>query len=164
MNTDETVRLCIGAAADGPHDDAVSRLKQQVDSMEATFQREILDMKRAGADLLEKNKSIESQLSSLREETEKLKAKVSQLDEESLRLEAAFKLHANNIDWKYDAADPPSDSYWIEQGYDYRDIEFINEDFFRLVKVQSEKLRRGTFGLNDGDEELSFGTLSIHWD
>ena len=149
-----------------PHkDDAVLLMKERIDLMEASFQREISEMKQDGADLLSKNEAVESQLSSLQDETDRLKAKVSQLDEENRRLEAAFKLHVGNMDWEYDAPDPPSDSYWIEQGYDYGDegitdedyIENINEHFFQEAKDQSELLRHGTFGLKDDCEELDFG-------
>ena len=137
-----------------------------MDLMEASFRREILEVKRAAdMELLNKNSSIESQLSSVQDETDRLKAKVSQLDEENRRLKAAFKLHVDNMDWKYSAPDPPPDSYWIEQGYDYGDeettdedyIDSINSDFFWRAKQKSERLRSGTFGLQDGYEELYFG-------
>ena len=181
------------AAADVSHDDAMSSLKQRVDLMEASFQREVSEMKRAGTELLAKNSAIESQLSSLQDDNERLKAKVSQLDEENRKLEATFKLnvqgherilarvsqldedtrkleaafktHVENMDWEYDALGPPSDSYWIEQGYDYGNenisdedyIENINEHFFRTTKEQSELLRRGDYGLQHYTQELNFG-------
>ena len=151
MNTSETA--CVGAG-----DDVLSRLKRRVDLMETTFRRELSDMKRAGADLVEKNKLMESQLSTLQEETEKLKVKVSQLDEENRRLEAAFKLHVNNMDWEY-AADPPPNNYWIQQGYNGRRIPDFNVYFFDVAKNLSEQIRRGAFCLNDGDGELCFGGL-----
>ena len=95
-----------------PHkDDAVLLMKERIDLMEASFQREISEMKQDGADLLSKNEAVESQLSSLQDETDRLKAKVSQLDEDNRKLEAAFKLHVGNMEWKYAAQDPPSDSY-----------------------------------------------------
>ena len=92
------------------------------------------------------------------DENDRLKAKVSML-------EAAFKTHVRNMDWKYAAPEPPPDLYWIEQGYDYGEEEFthqdyidsINEHFFRPTKDQSEKLRRGTFGLQNAIEEVCFG-------
>ena len=154
MNTEDTTkRRRLGspgaeaAAAAADHHDAMASLKQRVDLMEASFQREILEMKRGG-DLLAKNNAIESQLSSLQGETDRLKAKVSQLDEENRKLEAAFKTHVGNMDWEYSAPDPPSDSYWMVQDYDYGDenitdedyIETVNEHFFRTTKDQSEKL------------------------
>ena len=87
------------AVNDVRRDDAVSRLGQRMDLMEASFRREILEVKRAAdMELLNKNSSIESQLSSVQDETDRLKAKVSQLDEENRRLEAAFKLHVKNMD------------------------------------------------------------------
>ena len=144
------------AATDVSHNDAMASFKRRVDLMEASFQREILEMKRVCAEVLAKNTAIESQLSSLKDENDRLKAKVSQLDEENLKTAAVFKTHALNMDWKYSAPDSPSDSYWIEQGYDYGDeditdedyIENINEHFFQYAKEQSEKLRYGTFGLS----------------
>ena len=155
-------------------DDAMSRLEQRIDLVEASFQREILEVKRA-ADLalLNKTSSIESQLSSLQDETDRLKAKVRQLDEENRRLEAAFKLHVRNMDWEYAAPDPPPDSYWIGQGYDYGDdvttdedyISDINERFFQRAKNQSMSLRRGAFGLDHvggGGKMLYFGDASIN--
>ena len=173
MNTNEAIKRrrlaeAEAEAAEAPNDDVVSRLEQRIVSMEAGFRREILGMKRADADLLAKNKAIESQLSSLQDETDRLKTKVSQLDEENRKLEAAFKTHVGNMDWDYAAPDPPSDSYWIEQGYDYGDeditdedyIENINDNFFFYVKEQSKRLRRGTFGLQDDShvsERLYFG-------
>lgn len=141
-----------------PHDDAVSRrLEQRMDLTEANFQREISALKRAGEALLAKNNAIESQLSCLQEENERLKVKVFQLDEENRKLEAAFKIHVENMDWEYDATDPPSDSYWEDQGYVDYEVQFINEDFFRKAKEQSEKLRRGTFGLGSAAEVLQYG-------
>ena len=79
MNTNETTtkRRRLGspgaeaaAADDVSHDDAMSSLKQRVDLMEASFELEILEIKRGGADLLAKNKAIESQLSAMQDETE----------------------------------------------------------------------------------------------
>ena len=156
----------VAAADDAPRrNDTVSRLEQRMGLMEASFQREILEIKRGGVELLAKNKVIESQLSSLQDDNKRLKARVSQLDEENRRLESAFKLHVENMDWEYDAPDPPPDSYWREQGYDYDNeeitdedyIDSINETFFQRAEKQSEKLRRGTFGLQNDSEELYFG-------
>ena len=176
MNTEDTTkRRRLGspgaeaaAATDVSHNDAMASFKRRVDLMEASFQREILEMKRVCAEVLAKNTAIESQLSSLKDENDRLKAKVSQLDEENLKTAAVCKTHALNMDWKYSAPDPPSDSYWIEQGYDYGDeditdedyIENINEHFFQYAKEQSEKLRYGTFGLSpedDSDDLIQFG-------
>ena len=50
--------------------DAVSRLEQRMDLMEASFQREILEVKKAAdLELLAKNSAIESQLLSMQDET-----------------------------------------------------------------------------------------------
>ncbi|EJK59418.1 hypothetical protein THAOC_20365, partial [Thalassiosira oceanica] len=52
-------------------DDAVSRLEQRMNLMEASFQREILEVKRAAAvELLATKSAIESRLSSLQDETD----------------------------------------------------------------------------------------------
>ena len=102
-------------------DDAVSRLEQRMESMEARLQREILKVKRsADMELLAKHiiktlRAIEFQLSSLQDETDRLKAKVSQLDEENRRLEAAFKLHAENSDRRIHIPIPPRASFWAVQ-------------------------------------------------
>ncbi|EJK76693.1 hypothetical protein THAOC_01531, partial [Thalassiosira oceanica] len=147
-------------------DDAVSRLEQRMNLMEASFQREILEVKRAAAvELHAKTNAIESRLSSLQDETDKLKARVSQLDEENRRLEAAFKLHVKNSDWEYTAPDPPPNSYWIEKGYDYGDeditdenyIDNINSEFFWRAKQQSKMLRSGICGLDDHATQFYFG-------
>ena len=122
-----------------------------MESMEASHRA---DMKRAA-----------DAIASLRDETDRLKAKVSQLDEENRTLEARFKLLVENLDWENDAPDPPPDSYWIEQGYDYGDegitdeeyIEKIYSEFFEKSWRQSEDLRRGTFGLRS--ETLAFGNI-----
>lgn len=117
------------AAADVSRDDAVTRLERRINLMEASFQREISGMKRAGEGLVARNKAIESQLSSLKDETERLQAKVSQLHDKNCRLEAAFRAHVENMHWKYDAPDPPPDRYWIEQGYDYGDEGITDQDY-----------------------------------
>ena len=79
--------------------DAVSRLEQRMDLMEASFQREILEVKKAAdLELLAKNSAIESQLLSMQDETDRLKAEVWLLEKENRRLEAAFKLHVENMD------------------------------------------------------------------
>ena len=121
MNTEDTTKrrrlgspgaeAAAATATDVSHDDDMPSFKQRVDLMEASFRREILEIKRGGAELLSKNKAIESQLPSLQDDNERLKAKVSQLDEDNRKLEAAFKLHVGNVEWKYAAQDPPSDSY-----------------------------------------------------
>ncbi|EJK55922.1 hypothetical protein THAOC_24286 [Thalassiosira oceanica] len=117
------------AAADVSRDDAVTRLERRINLIEASFQREISEMKRAGEGLVARNKAIESQLSSLQEENERLNAKVSQLHDKNCRLEAAFRAHVENMHWKYDAPDPPPDRYWIEQGYDYGDEGITDQDY-----------------------------------
>ena len=71
------------------------------------------------------------------------------------------------MDWEYAAPDPPPDSYWIEQGYDYGDEEItdeeytccVNSDFFRRAKAQSKMFRGGTCGLQDYTQELYFGGI-----
>ena len=164
------------AAAGVPRsDDTVSHLEQRMESMEANLLREIAALKRADEDLLARNKAIESLLSSVQEENDRLKAKVSQLDEDNRKLEAAFRLHVENADWEHDTPVPPSDGYWEDQGYDDEDIQFINEEFFRKSKGQSERLRRGTFGLGSDEEMIEFGdpdsdilirhddTMLSHW-
>ncbi|EJK54588.1 hypothetical protein THAOC_25768, partial [Thalassiosira oceanica] len=147
-------------------DVAVSRLEQRMNLMEASFQREILEVKRAAAvELHAKSSAIESRLSSLQDETDRLKAKVMKLDEENRRLEAAFKLHVKNSDWEYTAPDPPPDSYWIEKGYDYGDeditdddyIDNINGEFFWRARRQSKMLMSGICGLEDRTTEFYFG-------
>ena len=120
--------------------------------MEASFQHEISELKRADVINAEK-------LASLQDENVRLKVKVSQLDEENRKLEAAFATHVKNMDWKYAAPDPPSSSYWEEQGYDYGDegttvedyTRCINEQFFREAKEQTEILRCGRFHIQDED-------------
>ena len=166
----------VAAAADEvpvSQDDAVLRLEQRMESIEARLQREILKVKRSAdmEQLLAKHiiktlRAIEFQLSSLQDETDRLKAKVSQLDEENRRLEAAFKLHAENSDRRIHIPIPPRASFWAVQDYDYGDDEVtdedytrrINEHFFRTVKSLSKKLRRGMFGLQNDSEELYFGS------
>ena len=153
-------------AVPASRDDAVLRLEQRMESMEASFRREIAEVKRvADMEFLAKSSAIESRLTSLQNETDRLKARVAQLDEENRRLVAGFKVHVGNLDWEYDVPDPPPDSYWIDQGYDYGNenitdddyIDNINSEFFSRIKEQSEDLRRGTFGLQNDSEILYFG-------
>ena len=94
------------AAADVSRDDEVSRLERRMDLMEANHRREISALRQVDEDLLARNKAVESQLSSMQEENDRLKARVSQLDEENRKLEAAFKLHVENLDWKYGSGSP----------------------------------------------------------
>ena len=145
MNTNETTKRLrrldsspgVAATAAGvSHDDAVSmsRLEQRMNSMEASQK-------------------------ALQDDNERLKAKVAQLDDENRRLEAAFKTHLGNMNWKYAAPEPPSDLYWIQQGYDQDYIDCVNDEFFPRLKEQTEKFRHGTFGLapDDDIEDLYFG-------